>query len=98
MSDLKLLDIELHHFLAFIKPRIKTIKVSFTEFLQILNSTNGSGKTEFLKETSPFPINKDIFSKDGYKIIRIEKEGVIYKLTLRLKRTLLKLNRLREFK
>ena len=81
MSGFKILDIELHHFLGFIKPRIETIKVTFVEMLQILNSTNGSGKTEFLKETSPFPINKDIFAKTGYKIIRIEKEGLVYVLT-----------------
>ena len=80
MASFKIVDVELHHFLGFIKPRIKNLKVNFVEMLQILNSTNGSGKTEFLKENSPFPINKDIFAKDGYKKIRIEKDGLIYSL------------------
>lgn len=60
-------DIELHGFLGFAKPRIKTLKASFDKKLQILNSTNGCGKTTFISELNLFPIEKSIFEDDGYK-------------------------------
>lgn len=71
--------IELEHFLGFAKPRIKNLKATFDKKLQILNSTNGCGKTTFISELNPFPIEKSLFGDDGYKIIIFVHNGKRYK-------------------
>jgi hypothetical protein len=60
---------EYYLFKGFKKPRIKKVRVDFMQKLTILNSTNGSGKTTFLSELSPFPLEKTLFYKGGYKRI-----------------------------
>jgi hypothetical protein len=62
-------NIELNEFLGFTKPRIKNIKIDILKKLIILNSSNGSGKSSSISELNPFPINKSLFDKDGYKKI-----------------------------
>lgn len=62
------------------KPRIKKVRVDFMQKLTILNSTNGSGKSMFLKELSPFPIEKNLFYKGGYKRTLISNEENTFEL------------------
>ena len=59
--------IELEHFSPFSKPRIKTLKATFDKKLQILNSTNGCGKSTFISELNFFPIDKAKFGEGGSK-------------------------------
>lgn len=61
-----------HRFDPFTLAGIKTIKITFSEMLQILNSTNGSGKSTFLKELNIFPVDKELFFEDGYKIVSVK--------------------------
>lgn len=63
--------IELYLFKGFRKPNIKKAIIDFRSKLQILNSTNGSGKSTFLSELSLFPIEKSLFYKGGYKKITV---------------------------
>ncbi|AFI55291.1 hypothetical protein TSMG0008 [Halocynthia phage JM-2012] len=81
--------IELENFLGFSKPRIRNLKASFDKKLQILNSTNGCGKTTFISELNIFPIEKSLFDVGGYKIVRFRFNEVKYKFVSDHKRNYL---------
>ena len=67
MEQLILVSAEFYHFKGFANSNIKHLKVRFEEALQILNSTNGTGKTTFMLELNPKTIDKELFDKDGFK-------------------------------
>lgn len=87
--DLYIESMELEGFLGFAKPRIKNLKVSFDRKLQILNSSNGCGKTTFISEINIFPIEKTLFETDGYKIVYFRCNGKRYKMESNHKRNFL---------
>lgn len=72
--------IELYLFKGFRKPGIKKATINFSQKLQVLNSTNGSGKSTFLSELSLFPIEKTLFYKGGYKKIVVGNEKGVFTL------------------
>lgn len=79
-KTIRLVSAEYHGYVGFIVSNIKTIKVTFVEVLQILNSTNGSGKSTFIAELNPKTINKEMFTKDGYKRNVYDVDGTLYEL------------------
>lgn len=81
--------IELEGFLGFAKPRIKNLVATFDKKLQILNSTNGCGKTTFISELNPFPIDKTLFDEGGYKVVHIRFNNKCYKIVSDAKRNFL---------
>lgn len=57
---------------------IQRIKVDFTEKIQLVLGSNGSGKSSMLRELSPLPASPADYSKDGYKIIILLKDNKKY--------------------
>lgn len=55
--------------------------ITFTETLQILLGTNGSGKSSLLFELTPLPANPRAYAKGGKKIIHIDHNHRRYVLT-----------------
>ena len=75
-----ILEAELFEFRGFSKPRIKLMTAEFKQKLQILNSTNGCGKSTFISELNPFAINKTLFKKNGYKRIKFQYGDKVYEV------------------
>lgn len=80
MNTITLLSIELFRFVGFGRTGIKLFKCNFTTLLQMLVSSNGSGKSTLISELSIFPINKELFEDDGYKVIRFMFNERAYRL------------------
>lgn len=59
----------------------KHLKVDFNEIHQVILGSNGSGKSTLMNELSPLPSFGGDYFKDGYKIIVIEHNGLVYKLS-----------------
>lgn len=78
--------VEFEGFLGYIKPRIKTFKANFDKKLQILTATNGCGKSTTISELNPFPIEKSLFTKEGYKVIIFSYNSKRYKVVSSHKR------------
>ena len=71
----------LHKYKRFSLTNIETLEYTPNSPMQIILGTNGSGKSQLLKQLNPLPPNmKQDFYEDGYKYIEIEHNGNIYKL------------------
>lgn len=57
---------------------IKRIKIDFTEKIQLILGSNGSGKSSLMRELTPLPASPSDYSKDGYKIIVLLKDNKKY--------------------
>lgn len=71
----------MHLFKRFSLPGIKHLEFNPSEIYQIILGTNGSGKSSFLKELTPFPTHSKRFHKGGYKIFECVHKGSKYVLT-----------------
>lgn len=69
---MKLVEAVFHRFTPFTLANIKTFTVGFDSLLQVLNSTNGSGKSAFLSQLNLFPLDKSMFFPDGYKAVTVQ--------------------------
>ena len=74
---MKYLSIELKGYKR-LQLNINYIKINFTEKIQVILGTNGSGKTSLLRELTHLPSNKQNFTDDGYKIVTSLYKGDIY--------------------
>ncbi len=72
--------LELKGFRRIALAGIHTFVIEPHSSTQIILGTNGCGKSSIMKQLSPDPAKKDDFSKDGYKKIWIEHNGVIYSI------------------
>ena len=75
---MKYLSIELKGYKRLQFNNINYIKIDFTEKIQIILGTNGSGKTSLLRELTHLPSNKQNFIDDGYKIVTSLYKGDTY--------------------
>lgn len=71
----------MHLFKRFSLPGIKHLEFNPNEIYQIILGTNGSGKSSFLRELTPFPTHSKRFYKGGYKIFECVHKGSKYVLT-----------------
>lgn len=71
----------MHLFKRFSLPGIKHLDFTPNEIYQIILGTNGSGKSSFLRELTPFPTHSKRFYKGGYKIFECVHKGSKYALT-----------------
>ena len=78
MAKFKLLEIELSGFNRFKLTGTKYLKVSFTNPLQLILGTNGSGKSSFIEEASLLPADSSSFETGGYKRVTAEMDGMYY--------------------
>lgn len=62
----------------FILKNIKRLHVTYSEILQIILGTNGSGKSSLLAELSPLPAVSADFTKNGSKTIKISHNNNYY--------------------
>lgn len=65
-------------FKGFKTKSIEVADITMIKKLQQLISTNGSGKSTFLRELSISPINKELYRKDGSKEVYFEVDGEDY--------------------
>lgn len=71
----------LHKYKRFSLTNIETLEYTPNSPMQIILGTNGSGKSQLLKQLNPLPPNmKQDFYDEGYKYIEIEHNNSIYKL------------------
>lgn len=49
--------------------QIRKLRIDFTERLQLILGSNGSGKSALMRELSQLPAEKDDYTKDGYKVV-----------------------------
>lgn len=73
--------IELCGYKRFSLNQFERIEIDFTAVAQVILGTNGSGKSSLLEQLSPLPAIPADFSKNGYKVIHIEHNHKIYKLS-----------------
>lgn len=59
---------------------IEKISVTFTEKVQVIIGSNGSGKSAILRQLDPYPAVRSSFGKQGFKSQIIEHDGVYYRL------------------
>ena len=74
-------NIELIGYKRFNLNQIHKLAINFTEKIQLILGTNGSGKSSLLKELSPLPASHQDYVKGGSKNIVIEYKGHIYSIT-----------------
>lgn len=77
---MKILEIELVGFKRFLLNEINYFKLTFTQLVQVIIGSNGSGKTSLLYQLFPLPAEAKDFEKDGKKILRLQKEDKTYVL------------------
>lgn len=65
---------------AFKFAGISSLQGTFTETLQIILGTNGSGKTNLIKQLSPLPPVRSDYGNHGYRRLVIEHQGDTYEL------------------
>lgn len=70
---MKILYIELFGYKRLKLTNIQHLKIDFTEKIQLILGSNGSGKSSLMRELTPLPASPADYSKDGYKIIEIQK-------------------------
>lgn len=59
---------------------IHTIRITFTDMIQLILGRNGSGKSSIMEHLSPLPPDPSLFAKDGYRFIKITHRGNFYEL------------------
>lgn len=59
---------------------VTMFRIHFTDPIQLILGTNGSGKSSIIDQLTPLPPDPNAFSKGGYKIIKIEDRGNSYVL------------------
>ena len=77
---MQILLLELSGYKRLMLNNINYIRITPTTQLQLILGTNGSGKSSILKELSPLPATPTDYNKDGYKLIEIEHNELIYVL------------------
>lgn len=77
---MKIIYVEINDLNAFAFARIKKLTATFTETLQIILGTNGSGKTNLLKQLSPLPPPRSDYGENGYRRLVIKHQGDTYEL------------------
>lgn len=77
---MKIEHIRLEKLAAFLSSGIDSLDVTFTELLQIILGTNGSGKSHLLRQLTPLPPSSKEFLENGYKEITITHQGNTYTL------------------
>lgn len=75
-----ILELELNLYKRLSLKNIRKFKWTFKTSIQILLGTNGSGKSQVMREMSPLPANEKDYHKGGMKRIVISHNGKIYEL------------------
>ena len=77
---MRFISIELKGYKRLLLNHTNYIKITFTEKLQLILGSNGSGKSSLMAQLNPLPATPSEFMKDGYKIVMVEHNRSIYKL------------------
>ena len=72
--------LRLEKYAAFMASGITTLEATFTEPLQIILGTNGSGKSRLLERLLGKPASKSEFLENGADMIVIQHRGSVYEL------------------
>jgi hypothetical protein len=80
---MRIIDIELAGYKRLVFNTVAVFKMSFTQVIQMVLGTNGTGKSSLLSELTPLPANGSDFNKGGSKIITISHRGNHYRLVNR---------------
>lgn len=77
---MRIMQLILTDYLLFKDSAIHELTVDFSEQVQLIVGSNGSGKSALLRQLSPVPSSRSMFGKDGYRCLVIEHDGIYYKL------------------
>ena len=75
---MKILAIELKNYNRLKLNDFNFIRIDFTESIQQILGSNGSGKSSILSQLNPLPADHKDFEKDGFKKIWISHRGSMY--------------------
>lgn len=75
---MKLKAVELRNLVTFKCARISALSITFTDTTQLILGTNGSGKSNLLRQLSPLPAGRNDYGPSGYKKLVLEHGGVEY--------------------
>lgn len=69
------------HLVAFKCAAISSLTLTCSDIIQVILGTNGSGKSNLLRQLNPMPaVSTDFVAGLGYKELTIDHNGVIYRL------------------
>lgn len=77
---MRFIQLDLNDFLLTRDSGITKLSVTFTELVQLIIGTNGSGKSSVMRQLSPYPAARSLFDKTGFKSQIIEHDGIYYRL------------------
>lgn len=72
--------LSLNDYIPLTDSAITLLTVKYTSDVQITIGTNGSGKSSYSRQLSPYPAPRSIFGKQGFKALTIEKDGETFRL------------------
>ena len=78
---MQILSIELRNLVTFRFAQIKALTATYSDDLQLILGTNGSGKSNLLRQLSPMPPTRGDFVENGYKRLVISHRDKVYTLT-----------------
>ena len=77
---MRISSLTLNEYLLLKDSDITEMSVTFTEPVQLIIGSNGSGKSSLLRQLSLYPSVRSLFGKSGFKSLVVEKDSVYYKL------------------
>lgn len=77
---MRIVQLSLTDFLLVKDSGISKLEIDFTENVQLIIGSNGSGKSSCLRQLSTTPSSRSLFGKKGFKSLTIEKDGTLYRL------------------
>lgn len=79
---MRLISYTLRGFTVFKFFKIESLSIRYSEDIQIILGTNGSGKSSYLRTLTPYPLSRSMFKDDanGYREMVLEHNGHVYTL------------------
>ena len=77
---MRITQISLNDYLLFKDSGITNLHIDYTEDVQIILGSNGSGKTQLMRQLSPYPASRSLFGKTGHKAITFQVADGAYRL------------------
>lgn len=71
---------EIRNLVTFKLAQIKSLVITFTENLQVILGTNGSGKSNLLRQLNPLPAVRSDYMEGGYRRLVIKHKDSVYEL------------------
>ena len=77
---MRIVSLTLRNYLPFAESAIRELHVTFHEDVQLVIGSNGSGKSSLVKQLTPYPPVRSIFTKNGFKSLVLKRGETYYRL------------------